>query len=138
MRRWDDDGMVTAFVVSITAALLLFVGLVVDGGYLLAARREAIDEADGAARAAAQAIAIPARGSGTLSIDPARAQAAVDNFLAPTGHRGTVFVKGNRVVVTVSFSHRMVILGAGGLVARTVSGRGTADLVRGIRTGEGP
>jgi uncharacterized membrane protein len=129
--------MVTALVVSITAALLLFSGLVLDGGYLLAARRQAIDEADGAARAAAQAIATPARSAGTLPVDPARAQAAVDEFLAPTGHRGVAVVDGDVVVVTISFSHPMVILGIGGLTARTVTGRGTARVERGIETAEG-
>jgi hypothetical protein len=130
--------MVTAFVVSITAALLLFIGLVLDGGYLLAARRQAIDEADGAARAAAQAIATPARSTTPLVLDPARAQAAADSFLARTGHRGVAVVNGDVVVVTVSFSHPMIILGVGGLVARTVTGTGTAHVVHGIKTAEGP
>ena len=76
MKQRDEAGMVTALVVSITTALLLFTALVLDGGYLLAARREAIDEAEGAARAAAQAIATPARSAGSLTLDPARAQAA--------------------------------------------------------------
>jgi hypothetical protein len=130
--------MITALVVSITAALLLFTGLVLDGGYLLAARREAIDEADGAARAAAQAVATPARSAGTLALDPARAQAAVDSFLAPTGHRGVSTVDGDVVTVTVSFSHRMVILGIGGLSERTVTGTGSAHVERGIVAAAGP
>jgi uncharacterized membrane protein len=138
MRQRDEEGMITALVVSITAALLLFTGLVLDGGYLLAARREAIDEADGAARAAAQAIATPARSAATLPLDPARAQAAVDDFLAPTGHQGVAVVDGDVVVVTVSFSHQMVLLGIGGLTARTVTGTGTARVERGIDTSEGP
>jgi hypothetical protein len=133
--RRDENGMVTALVVSITAALLLFTGLVLDGGYLLAARGQAIDEAEGAARAAAQAIAVPARGA-TLTLDPARAQSAVDSFLAPTRHRGVAVVDGDVVAVTVSFSQRMAILGVGGLAARTVTGRGTAHVVRGIKTAE--
>jgi len=138
MRRRDEAGMVTALVVSVVAALLLFTGLVLDGGYLLAARREAIDEADGAARAAAQALATPARTAGPLTLDPARAQAAVDDFLAPSGHRGVAVVEGDVVVVTVSFSHQMAILGIGGLLARTVTGTGTARVQRGIETAEGP
>jgi uncharacterized membrane protein len=138
MKQRDEGGMVTALVVSITLALLLFTGLVLDGGYLLAARREAIDEAEGAARAAAQAIATPARSAGSLTLDPARAQAAADNFLAPTGHRGVAAVNGDVVVVTVSFSHPMLLLGIGGLTARTVTGRGTARVERGIETAEGP
>jgi uncharacterized membrane protein len=130
--------MITALVVTITTALLLFTGLVLDGGYLLASRREAINEADGAARAAAQAIATVARNAATLTLDPARAQAAVDDFLAPTGHRGTAVVDGDVVVVTVSFSQRMLILGLGGLTARSVTGRGTARLERGTGTAAGP
>jgi uncharacterized membrane protein len=138
MKQRDEAGMVTALVVSMTVALLLFAGLVLDGGYLLAARREAIDEAEGAARAAAQAIAIPARSGGSLTLDPVRAQAAADNFLAPTGHRGVAAVNGDVVEVTVSFSHPMIILGIGGLTARTVTGRGTARVQRGIERADGP
>ena len=41
MRRRDEQGSVTVFVVSITAALLLIAGLVFDGGRMIAARREA-------------------------------------------------------------------------------------------------
>jgi len=130
--------MVTAFVVSFTMTMVLFIGLVLDGGYTLAARREAIDEADGAARAAAQAIAAPTRSSGMAVIDPGPAQAAVDSFLAPTGHVGSASVSGDRVTVTVSFPQRMYILGAGGLLSVKVTGRGTARAARGIDTGGGP
>jgi hypothetical protein len=98
--------------------------------------REAIDEADGAARAAAQALAISTRG-GTVSLDPRRAQAAVDAFLAPTGHAGQASVQGDAVTVTVSFSRRMLILGFGGLVSTRVTGRGTARAVPGIESAEG-
>jgi uncharacterized membrane protein len=128
----DERGMVTAFVVLITLALVLFIGLVLDGGYTLAARREAIDEADGAARAAAQAINLRTRASGRAVLDPGQAQAAVDSFLSPTGHRGLASASGDTVTVTVSFSQRLYILGAGGLFSVTVSGRGTAQAVSGI------
>ncbi len=133
-----ESGMVTAFVVSFTMALILFIGLVLDGGYTLAARREAIDEAEGAARAAAQAIAPPTRTSVVAVIDPGQAQAAVDAFLAPTGHTGSASVSGDQVTVSVSFPQRMYILGAGGLLSVTVTGRGTARAVRGIDRVGGP
>src|ERR1700737_910151 len=100
--------MVTAFVVLTTVALVMFIGLVLDGGYTLAARREAIDEADGAARAAAQSVAVSSR-SGPIVLDQGRAQAAVDSFLGPTGHTGQASVQGDVVTVTVTFSHRMLI-----------------------------
>src|ERR1700737_3055187 len=95
----DEKGMVTAFVVLITLALVMFIGLVLDGGYTLAARREAIDEADGAARAAAQAVNLQTRTSPTAALDARRAQAAVDLFLGPTGHTGRASVSGDTVTV---------------------------------------
>jgi hypothetical protein len=128
--------VVTAFVIVITTALILVAGLVLDGGYTLAARREAIDEADGAARAAAQALAVSTR-DGSVSLDGRRAQAAVDAFLAPTGHAGQASVQGDAVTVTVSFSRRMLILGIGGLVSTRVTGRGSARAVPGIESPEG-
>ena len=46
----------TAFVVTLAAALILLAGLVLDGGLVLAAKRRAINEAEAAARAGAQQI----------------------------------------------------------------------------------
>jgi uncharacterized membrane protein len=133
VRGGDDAGMVTAFVVCITMALILFIGLVLDGGSVLAARREAIDEADGAARAAAQAISSPTRRSPATAIDPGQATAEVDRFLGPTGHSGTTVVSGDMVTVTVSFTQPLFILGAAGLFSVRVTGAGTAHAVRGVR-----
>jgi Flp pilus assembly protein TadG len=136
-RASDEQGMVTAFVVTLTLALLVVIGLVLDGGYSLAARREAIDEADGAARAAAQSVGLSSR-RGPVVLDQGRAQAAADAFLAPTGHAGQATVQGDAVTVTVSFPHRMLILGVGHLLSIRVRGRGIAHAVRGIEKGAGP
>ena len=130
MRR-DERGVITIFVVTMTTAMIVVVGLVLDGGYTLAARREALDEADGAARAAAQAVSVSAR-NGVVTLDAARAQSAVDIFLAPTGHTGHATVQGDVVTVSVSFPHRMLILGIGHLFSVNVTGRGSARAVRGI------
>ncbi len=138
MKGGDENGMVTAFVVLITLTLVLFIGLVLDGGYTLAARREAIDEADGASRAAAQAIDPLTRTAPAAVLDAAQAQAAVDTFLRPTGHTGQASMSGDTVTVTVSFPQRLYMLGAGGLFSVTVRGRGTARAVRGVETGGGP
>jgi Flp pilus assembly protein TadG len=134
--RPDERGVVTVFVVSMTTAMILVVGLVLDGGYTLAARRQALDEADGAARAAAQAVAPSAR-VGAVTIDPGQAQSAVNAYLAPTGHVGRATVQGDVVTVSVSFRHRMLILGIGRLLSLPVSGRATARAVRGRATPEG-
>jgi Flp pilus assembly protein TadG len=134
--RHDERGVITIFVVTMTTAMILVVGLVLDGGYTLAARREALDEADGAARAAAQAVSPSAR-DGVVILDAARAQSAVNTFLAPTGHSGRATVQGDVVTVSVSFPHRMLILGIGHLLSVRVTGRGSARAVRGIRTEAG-
>ena len=76
--------MVTAFVVVFTFALLLLAGLVIDGGLALAARVQAIDEAQAAARAGAQAIDLPLfRSTGQIVLDPARGQRPTPSATSP-------------------------------------------------------
>ncbi len=140
-RRWSarrgEEGMLTLFTCIVTVAMLILIGLVVDGGYVLAARRRAIDEAYGAARAGAEALA-PAsyRGRGSLDLDPAAADAAAQDYLAATGHRGSVTVTGNDVTVTLNFDQPMSLLRIIGITTVTVSGRGHANSVRGIDSQE--
>ena len=95
--------MVTAFVVIFTLALLAMAGLVFDGGLALSAKVRAIDDAQAAARAGAQAIDIPLyRQSGTITLDSAQAVADAQGFLAAAGEHGTVTVTGETVDVTVT------------------------------------
>ena len=136
-RLRDEEGMVTAFVVIFTFALLLLAGLVIDGGLTLAARVQAIDEAQAAARAGAQAINIPLfRSTGEIVLDPAQANQAAESYLAATGHTGTVQVNGDDVDVTVSITQPMQVLGSGGVGSLTVTGHGTAAAEHGV-TGPG-
>jgi hypothetical protein len=136
--RRSEEGQLTLFVVLLTVALLVLAALVIDGGYILAARRRALDEAGGAARAGAQALAPSAyRSSGSVELDVGAAQAAAEGFLGATGHSGTVTVSGDRVVVTVTFDQPMAMLDIIGIDEVTVNGRGHARAVRGIETGEG-
>jgi len=135
--RQDERGQVTAFVVVFAAALLLFAGLVIDGGLVLAAQRLATNEAEAAARAGAQAVDIPTyRASGAFVLDPPVATANARAYLAESGHQGDVSVSGDRVVVTVRFRQPMQILGIGGLGAVTVTGRGEARAERGVASAE--
>lgn len=140
-RRWlrsrGEEGLLTLFTCLLTVAMLILIGLVVDGGYVLAARRRAIDEANGAARAGAEALAPSSyRTSGSLDLDPAAADAAAQGFLAATGHSGRVTVTGNDVTVTLNFDQPMSLLRIIGIDAVNVSGRGQARSVRGIDTEE--
>lgn len=110
-RAHRDRGAVTAFAVIAVIGLLMAAGLVLDGGRLLAARRDAIDVGRGAARAGAQAVipAVPGSG-GTAQVDPVRAQALAQAYLARAGYQGDVTITGDTVTVTVHTRVSMVIL----------------------------
>jgi Flp pilus assembly protein TadG len=126
-RRGGEDGTVTAFVVVFTAALILMAGLVLDGGLTLAAKVQAINDAQAAARAGAQAIDLSTfRTTGQITLDPAEATTDADNYLAAAGHTGTVAVDGDQVTVTVSITQPMQILSIVGIRHLTVTGTGTA------------
>jgi len=131
--RDDEDGRVTAFVVIMAVAALLFSGLVLDGGLALATKVRAIGEAQEAARAGAQEIDLTAyRADGTLRLLPQQAIAAARNYLAAAGHAGTVSVAGNTVNVSVTITQPTQLLGLAGLGSITVTGTGQAQPQRGI------
>ena len=133
----DEAGQVTVFVVVIFVALLAVAGLVIDGGRALAARRRAIDEADAAARAGAQALSVDAyRSSATVTLDPAAARAAALRYLAATGDTGTVDVAAGTITVTVHVHQPVTILGIAGIGTMTLTGTGNAQLIRGVQAPE--
>jgi len=118
--RADESGMVTAFVVVFTLALLAIAGLVLDGGLTLAAKVRAIDDAQAAARAGAQAIDIPLyRATGQIALDPTQAVADAEHYLAASGSTGAV-------TVTVRLTQPTQILSIVGVDTLAVSGTGTA------------
>lgn len=128
----EEDGMVTAFVTIFVVALLFVIGLVLDGGYVLAAKREAGNVAAQAARAGAQQLDVDRLRSEDVDVlDVAAAEAAAEAFLARVGHRGEVVADEERVTVTVEVDRRMLILGIGGLDEVTVSATGEARAVEG-------
>ncbi|GGM81134.1 hypothetical protein GCM10012275_59740 [Longimycelium tulufanense] len=108
----DEQGRVTAFVVIITTACLLFAGLVLDGGLALAAKTKAMGEAQEAARAGAQELDLAAyRAGGTARLNPAAAHAAAQRYLDSVGATGTVIADGNSVRVHVNAHQRTQLLG---------------------------
>jgi hypothetical protein len=132
-RAGRDSGQVTAFVVVMAAALILMIGLVLDGGLTLAARERALGEAQEAARAGAQAVNLVIyRQDGDLVLDPAQAEADASAYLASIGATGTVTATGGLVTVTVTIVQPMQILSAAGLHAVTVRATAAAVPVRGI------
>lgn len=127
-----ESGMVTAFVVIFTFALIVMAGLVLDGGLALSAKVQAIDDAQAAARAGAQAIDIPTyRATGQITLDPALATADAQRYLAAAGRTGMVQVNGEQVTVTVTITQPTQILDLVGIDGITETGSGTATAEQG-------
>jgi Flp pilus assembly protein TadG len=125
--------MVTVFVALAAFALLLMVGLVVDGG----GRMRALGRADRVAAEAARAGAEAADTRGpTLVLDRPAASAAAIAYLRSAGVAGTVTLTGPRTVtVTVTVTGRDVILGLVASGAYAVTGSAQATLVIGVQNG---
>ncbi len=132
-RGQDDRGAANALIiVAMTLVMLLAAGVAFDGSRVLAARREAVDVASQAARAGAEAVSIGALRTGRIEPDRAAAVTAADRFVVASGHRGTAAVEGDEVVVTVTIAVALPLLSSAGVTSTTVTGRGSAHLVRGI------
>jgi hypothetical protein len=132
-----ERGSITVFVTGVVVALFVVAGLVFDGGTIIAGHREADAEAEGAARAGAEAIAGSERTSATVTVDPAAAHQAAERYLTAYGHVGQVTVAGDRVTVTVSFTERTQLLDVIGLRSKSVTGTASATAVVG-GAGAGP
>ena len=129
----DEDGMVTAFVTIFVVALLFVIGLVLDGGYLLAAKQEAANVAAQAARAGAQQLDVDQfrSDSSVDRLDIPAAEAAAEAFLQRVGKEGEAHADEERVTVTVRIHRKLLILGIAGLGDKTVTGTGEARGVQG-------
>lgn len=92
--RNNDDGFATLFVTIVAGALMLVIGLVVDGGAVVSARAEALDEATSAGRAAAQMIDADALlRYDAVVLNPEAAKKAAQDYIASTGDKATVHVE---------------------------------------------
>ncbi len=128
-----ERGSATAFLAVFMVAFVALGGLVIDGGFALAAQRRAINEAQAAARAGAGALGLSQfRTAGEFAVDPSAAQDAVADYLAGTGHAGTVRVDGGVVEVTVSFRQPVAALRVLGIDRLAVKGVGRARQARGV------
>jgi hypothetical protein len=138
-RARDERGTVTAFVVIMTVTMLVVAGLVIDGGYTLAARRRAFNEANAAARAAAQAIDETAlRSTGDVRLRPEDARRIGEAQLRDAGMTGTVTVNATTVTVHAVTTQPMSLLGMVGIGPLTIEADGTARAVQGVQAGDQP
>lgn len=122
----DERGAATIFVVLFTLALLAVAGLVIDGGYALGAKREAMNTAEQAARAGADSLNQGALRDGQTVVDPGRAVNAAQSYLGQVGAQGTVGIAGGEVTVTVTSRQDTKLLSAVGVGSIPVRATATA------------
>jgi len=115
----EDGGSVSAFVACVFVVFVACAALVVDGGRFVAARSNAADVAENAARAGAQELRELRAGS--VAVDSARAVARAQAFLAIQGMSGSASADSTHVTVTVSTSVSPGMLGLFGVETRVVT-----------------
>lgn len=131
-RRWaqrlrGDRGSATAWAIGVVAVVALLSGAVLDGGNAMAARVQALDIAQQAARAGANQLDLGAlRNQGAVRLDPPAAQAAAEAFLRQAGATGTATATIAQVTVTVTRSQPTLVLQAIGVDAIGMTATATA------------
>jgi uncharacterized membrane protein len=128
--RWRGErGQAIAWVAVFLPALLVVLGLVVDGGLAFAARRDLQDLADGAAAAGAMQIdQTTFVTSGAVQTDSAHAQTAALSYLASHPEVGADVKAGtNSVQVTVRETYTPVFLRLFGVRTVNLAATATAD-----------
>jgi Flp pilus assembly protein TadG len=140
-RGQQDDGAAAVVLLLLTPALLGLAGIVLDGGRQLAARQQAADVAEQAARAGADHLDVNAlRATGTAGLDAAAAQAAACGYVItadPTATcTATVIASpaGQQVQVRVRTSAPTVLLALIGVPRLHTDATATATAVTGIRS----
>jgi Flp pilus assembly protein TadG len=128
-RLRDDQGAVTLMFAVMGIALLLAIGLVVDGGAKIRAVQSANSAAAEAARAGAQQVDVAAiqTASGVV-LQPQRARQAAEATLAASGATGSVRADRTEVQVRATVSSRTAFLGLVGIDEVQGSGEATARL----------
>jgi hypothetical protein len=131
-RIHGEEGALTAFVAVLALALFALIGLVVDGGAALTAKRSALDIAEQAARAGAGAVSVDQLRRGYVEVDPAAAVRAATASLQAAGVHGSASVVGDEVEVHDFIDEPTVILGIVGIRRIQVSADASATLVHGV------
>lgn len=134
MTARSDQGSASLWMVFATVIVFAMAGLVFDGGALISAKRDAINDAEQAARAGAQAVDVgQLYDTGTApAIDPVAAVARAEQFLATNGWQGTATADATSVTVTITRDQSMTFLATFGVSDRTVTGTATARTRTGL------
>jgi Flp pilus assembly protein TadG len=126
-----EDGVAAMVVVLFAVALLAMAGLVVDGGYAMAANRRLTGQAEQAARLGADALNQDSlRDGGDLQVDPSRAVSAAQGYLAKVGApHGQVTIDGGTVTVALKSHTNTAILSAVGVTRLSTKGSASAESI---------
>jgi Flp pilus assembly protein TadG len=112
-------GSISGFVIVLSMTFVACAGLAFDGGRMIAARAQATDAAENAARAGAQQIT--SLRSGSPSIDKNSAITSAHQFLESIEIMGTATADENSVTVTTNIRVPMTLLGLFGVRDKSVS-----------------
>jgi hypothetical protein len=129
-----DRGSLSLFAVVATVALIVIIGLVVDGGGKVQAQQRAQEAARQAARAGGQAIqaSTAVRGQGATA-DNGAARSAAESYLISAGVAGTVSIQGGTtIIVNSTESYTPIFLSIIGVGPQSVSGHSEARIVRAV------
>ena len=115
----SERGSISGFVVVLSMTFVACAGLAFDGGRMIAARAEATDAAENAARAGAQYVT--SLRSGNPSIDRSSAVVSANRFLKAIGVSGSATADEKSVTVTTNIKVPMVLLGVFGVRDKSIS-----------------
>jgi len=128
-----DEGSASLFVLVTVVALMLAIGLVVDGGRKVEALQRADAIAREAARTASQQLVAHRSVRGmSPQIDTATAERAAATYLASAGVRGAAVATATTVTVTAEVTEPTTFLAAIGITEVNATGTATARIVRGL------
>jgi Flp pilus assembly protein TadG len=127
LRGERGSASISFLLVSVT--LIVVIGLVVDGAGKIQANERADLVAASAARTATNSIGGDTVRVGALSLDPVKAVAAGEAYLAAAGMAGTVSVTGEVVTVTATTSYSTRFLSLIGIVELPGTGSASARLI---------
>jgi Flp pilus assembly protein TadG len=132
--RRSEAGVVTVTITVLVIAIVAAAGLVIDGGRLLAARRDASNTAAAAARSAAQELDVSRFETGnhvTLTVEDATNVAR--EIITRQGYNltdTTITINGAVVRIEIREDVPLTLLTFTGLRTRTVTGTATAELTQ--------
>ena len=142
-RQASEDGQILVLTVVVALALLAILGLVADGGLILARHRELQGLADAAARAGAAQLdeaSYRASNGRTATLNPTQAQAAAGRYLQTVRFGGEASIAATPGEVTIGLSEvvRPIIFSSVGIGPIRLAVHAVARPRTGIAQAQGP